>query len=182
MRIVTVRIEDNTDKINEIRELSKHKREIEDEITSELDKLQMEGFIQILAYIRCAYEDYIGIVGEITPINQHSWLENRLDVSNMAGTVRICANKNGVFIDFNYMGTLNCCNTPQRMEAIFTDDGIKITKSTRDGIRVLMQSWNSIKPRFQEEIDKVYERKEKEINKEIQAIAYTLEVAKKFKI
>lgn len=89
----------------------------------------MELNYRAIAYIKCAYEDYIGIVGEKTPINQVSWLENRLDVTT--GTVRICANKNGVFIDFNYSGTINCANTPQRMEAVFKKNSIEITKSTR---------------------------------------------------
>ena len=107
MRIVTVRIEDNTDKINKVKELENEKYETIENISDKIDELQEEVFMQILAYVRCAYEDYIGIVGEITPINEVSWRENRLDVSNVTRSVRICVGKEGDFIDFNYTGTPN---------------------------------------------------------------------------
>lgn len=64
MRIVTVRIEDNSDKINEVKELENMKCEVIENITNKIDELQEEGFMQILAYIKCAYEDYVGIVGK----------------------------------------------------------------------------------------------------------------------
>lgn len=182
MRIVTVRIEDNRDKIEEVKELKNKKYETVERVADEIDRLQEEGFMQILAYVRCAYEDYIGIVGESTPINSVLWKENCLDVSNITGSVRICARKKGVFIDFNYMGTSDCGNTPERMEATFTNDGIIITKSTRNGICDLMNYWKGIKPRFQEEIDKVYERHTHKIKSEIETLKHLLKIAEEFKV
>lgn len=181
MRIVTVRIEDNTDKINKVKELENEKYETIENISDKIDELQEEAFMQILAYVRCAYEDYIGIVGEITPINEVSWRENRLDVSNITRSVRICVSKKGVFIDFNYTGTPNCGNTPPRMEAEFKNGNIIITKSTRNGICDLMRYWKEIKPRFQEEINKAYEKQTAKIKSDISSLEYLLKVAEEFK-
>lgn len=181
MKIVAVRIEDNTDKINEVKELENAKFKTIENISDKIDELQEEAFMQMLAYIRCAYEDYIGIVGEITPINDVSWIKNTLDVSNATRSVRICVNKNGAFIDFNYTETPNCGNTPPRMEAKFKDGNIVITKSTRNGVCDLMQYWKGIKPRFQEEIDKAYEKRTAKIKSDISSLKYLLKVAEGFK-
>lgn len=172
MRIVTVRIEDNINKIEELKELENKKLETEENILEEIDKLQEEGFMQILAYAKCAYEDYIAIVGEKTYLN----------VYNISRSIRICVQKNGLFVDFNYSGTLNCQNTPPRMEAKFRDGDIIITKSTRDGIRDLMSYWKSIKPGFQEKIDKAYKSKKEKIKNETDKLEYLLEVAKNFRV
>lgn len=182
MRIVTVKIEDNTNKINEIKELENAKFMIIENISDKIDELQEEAFMQILAYVRCAYEDYIEIVGEITPINSVSWEENRLCVSNVSNSVRICVGKSGVFIDFNYMGTSNCGNTPPKMKAEFNNGNIIITESTRNGICDLMQYWKGIKPKFQEEIDKAYEKQTNKIKSDINSLEYLLKVAEKFKV
>ena len=172
MRIVTVRIEDNINKIKELKELEIKKLETEENILEEIDKLQEEGFMQILAYAKCAYEDYVSIVGE----------ETYLNVYNISRSIRICVKKNGLFVDFNYQGTLNCQNTPSRIEAKFINDDIIITKSTRDGIRDLMISWKNIKPCFQEKIDKAYKSKKEEVKNEINKLEYLLEVAKNFRV
>lgn len=182
MRIVTIRIEDNSNKIEELKKLENKKAETEESILEEIDKLQEEGFMQILAYAKCAYEDYIAIVGERTYINSSSWRENNLDVYNISRSVRICVQKKGLFIDFDYMGTYNCQNTPPRMEAEFKDDDIIITKSTRDGIRDLMSYWKGIKPKFQEKIDKAYENQKVKIKNETDKLEYLLEVAKNFRV
>ena len=175
MRIVTVRIEDNSNKIEELKKLKNKKAETEKSMLEEIDKLQEEGFMQILAYAKCAYEDYIGIVGERTYINSSSWRENNLDVSNLSRSVRICVQKNGLFIDFNYTGM-------PRMEAEFKDDDIIITKSTRDGIRDLMSCWKGIKPKFQEKIDKAYENQKVKIKNETDKLEYLLAIAKSFRV
>ncbi len=182
MRIITVRIEDNTDKINKVKELENEKSKTIENISDRIDKLQEEAFMQILAYIRCAYEDYIGIVGKIKPINKLVSIENILDVSNVNRSVEIRTDKKGILIDFNYMGTLNCRNTPPRMEAEFKNENIIITKSTRNGIRDLMLHWKGIKPSFQEKIDKAYERHIKEIKSDISSLEYLLKIAEEFKI
>ena len=129
MRIVTVRIEDNTEKIENVKRLEKCRNEVIEDISDKIDELQEEGFMQILAYIKCATEDYLGIVGETTKINNVSWLKNKLDVSNLTRSVRICADNSGVFIDFNYTGTPECKNTPPRMKADFVNDNIIISSS-----------------------------------------------------
>ena len=181
MRIVTVRIEDNTDKINEVKKLEKVKNDTIENISDKIDELQEEAFMKILAYVRCAYEDYIGIVGEITHINKVSWRENKLYVSNIGRSIIIRVVKDGVFVDFNYMGTPKCINTPPRMEAKFQGENIIITKSTRNGICDLMQSWKEIKPRFQEEIDKAYKKQTAKIKSDISSLEYLLKVAEEFK-
>lgn len=172
MRIVTVIIEDNINKIEELKELESKKLETEENILEEIDKLQEEGFMQILAYAKCAYEDYVAIVGE----------ETYLNVYNISRSIRICVKKNGLFVDFNYSGISNCQNTPPRMEAKFRDGDIIITKSTRDGIRDLMSYWKSIKPGFQEKIDKAYKSKKEKIKNETDKLEYLLEVAKNFRL
>lgn len=172
MRIVTVRIEDNINKIEELKELESKKLETEENILEEIDKLQEEGFMQILAYAKCAYEDYVAIVGE----------ETYLNVYNISRSIRICVKKNSLFVDFNYSGTYNCQNTPPRMEAKFRDGDIIITKSTRNGIRDLMSYWKSIKPGFQEKIDKAYKSKKEKIKNETDKLEYLLEVAKNFRV
>ena len=172
MRIVTVRIEDNSNKIEELKELENKKLETEENILEEIDKLQEEGFMQILAYAKCAYEDYVAIVGE----------ETYLNVYNISRSIRICVKKNSLFVDFNYSGTYNCQNTPPRMEAKFRDGDIIITKSTRNGIRDLMSYWKSIKPGFQEKIDKAYKSKKEKIKNETDKLEYLLEVAKNFRV
>lgn len=182
MRIVTVRIEDNSNKIEELKELESKKLETEECILEEIDKLQEEGFMQILAYAKCAYEDYIAIVGERTYLNSSSWRENNLDISNISASIRICVRKNGVFIDFNYMGTPNCKNTPPRMEAKFRDGDIIIIKSTREGIRDLMCYWERIKPIFQEKIDEAYKKEKVKIKDETSKLEHLLEVAKNFRV
>lgn len=182
MRIVTVRIEDNINKIEELKELESKKLETEENILEEIDKLQEEGFMQILAYAKCAYEDYVAIVGERTYSNPTCWVENNLNVYNISRSIRICVKKNGLFVDFNYSGTYNCQNTPPRMEAKFRDGDIIITKSTRNGIRDLMSYWKSIKPGFQEKIDKAYKSKKEKIKNETDKLEYLLEVAKNFRV
>ena len=182
MRIVTVRIEDNINKIKELKELEIKKLETEENILEEIDKLQEEGFMQILAYAKCAYEDYVSIVGERTYNNPACWVENNLNVYNISRSIRICVQKNGLFVDFNYQGTLNCQNTPSRIVAKFINDDIIITKSTRDGIRDLMISWKNIKPCFQEKIDKAYKSKKEQVKNEINKFEYLLEEAKNFRV
>ena len=181
MRIVTVRIEDNTEKIENVKQLEKCRNEVIENISDKIDKLQEEGFMQILAYIKCATEDYLGIVGKTRTLNSVSWLENRLNVSTLTGSIRICADSNGVFIDFNYTGTVNCKNTPPRMEAKFKDDNIIICTSTRKGICDLMLYWDVIKPEFQKEIDKAYEKQSKIIKNDVDELQYLLKVAESFK-
>lgn len=181
MRIVTVRIEDNTEKINRIRELKDEKFETVKNISDEIDRLQEEAFMQILAYVKCAYEDYVNIVGLTTPINDVSWIENRFDVSNISRSLRICVRSGRIFIDFNYTGTLNCKNTPPRMEAKFNNDIIIIKESTREGIRDLMLMWDGIKPEFQKKIDKAYNKQVENIKSDIENLECLLKVAKKFK-
>lgn len=181
MRIVTVRIEDNTEKIENVKQLEKCRNEVIDNISDKIDELQEEGFMQILAYIKCATEDYLGVVGKTTRINNVSWLENRLNVSNITHSIRIRANSDGVFIDFDYTGTVNCKNTPPRMEAKFKDDNIIICTSTRKGICDLMVHWNTIKPEFQKEIDRAYEKQRKVIKNDVDELQYLLSVAENFK-
>ena len=45
-----------------------------------------------------------------------------------------------------------------------------------------MQMWNDIKPRFQQEIDKAYEKTKRKINEDISKLKYLLEVAEEFKV
>ncbi|WP_288681582.1 hypothetical protein [uncultured Eubacterium sp.] len=182
MRIVTVRIEDNTEKINNIKQLEEAKRETSKCISDKIDEMQKEGFIQILAYIKYATQDYLDIVGTTEVINDVSWRYNRLNVSNISRSVRISADNNGVFIDFNYIGTIDCKNTPPRMEAKFKDDSIVITKSSRNGIRDLMRYWKTVKPEFQKEIDKVYKKKESNIKNDIENLKCLLNVAENFRV
>lgn len=181
MRIVTVRIEDNTNKIEELKELENKRLETEERLTEEIDRLQEEGFIQILAYIKCAYEDYVGIVGDRTYMNDSTWNENTLNVRTIGSSIMIKVRKDGVIIDFNYSGTLNCRNTPPRMKAEFRDGNIIITKSTRNGIRDLMMRWKDIKPMFQEKIDDAYKSKKALIKDKTGELEYLLEVAKNFR-
>lgn len=182
MRIVTIRIEDNSGKIDNVKALESEKEKRKSQLLETIDRLQEDAFLQILAYVRCAYEDYVGIVGKTTKINEVSWMTNRLDVSNLNRSVSICADEEGVIIDFNYSGTLNCKDTPPRMEAKFGKDKIVITKSTRNGICDLMRYWKDIKPLFQEKIDKAYEKKLQEIKSERNDFEYLLNVAEQFKI
>lgn len=172
MRIITVRIEDNNNKINEIKELENKKNKILETISKEIDMLQEEGFLQILSYIKCAYEDYLMIVDN----------NNTLNISNIGRTIMIHVNHEGIFIDFNYMGSLNCRNTPRRMKAIFKDGNIIITESTKNGIKDLMNEWKYIKQIFQEKINKAYESRKKEIINNISECEYLLKVAKEFKV
>ena len=182
MRIVTVRIEDNTDKIKKVKKLESKKYEFIENVSDKIDELQEEGFMQILAYVRCAYEDYIGIIEEVRELNERCFVKNTLNVYNFAKSVRICVGKERVIIDFDYAGTLNCRNTPPRMEAEFKNDSIIITKSTRQGICDLMKYWNSIKPEFQKTINKAYENKISEIKTETNNLVYLLQVAEEFKV
>ena len=172
MRIITVRIEDNNNKINEIKELENEKNKMIETISKEIDMLQEEGFLQILLYIKCVYEDYLMIVCN----------NNALNISNIGRTVTIHVNHEGIFIDFNYMGSLNCINTPKRMKAIFKDGNIIITESTKNGIKDLMNEWKYIKTIFQEMIDKAYESRKKEIKNKIDEYKYLLKIAKEFKV
>lgn len=181
MRVVTVRIEDNTEKIENVKQLEKCRSKVIENISDKIDELQEEGFMQILAYIKCATEDYLGIVGETTKINNVSWLKNKLDVSNLTRSVRICADNSGVFIDFNYTGTPECKNTPPRMKADFVNGNIIISTSTRKGICDLMLRWDTIKPEFQNKIDEAYERKSKNIKNDVDELQFLLRVAENFK-
>lgn len=181
MRIVTVRIEDNSDKINEVKKLENMKYEVTGNIINKIDELQEEGFMQILAYIKCAYEDYVGIVGKKRQISESCWHNNTLDVSDVSGSIRICAGEAGCFIDFNYAGTLSCGKTPPRMVASFKNDNIIIKNSTRQGICDLMNDWQTIKPEFQIKIDNAYQAKTKEIKSDVNSLEYLLKVAEQFK-
>ena len=181
MRIVTVRIEDNSDKINEVKELENMKHEVMENITTKIDELQEEGFMQILAYVKCAYEDYVGIVGKKRQISESCWHNNALDVSNVSRSIRICAGEAGCFIDFNYAGTLPCSKTPPRMVASFKNDNIIIMNPTRQGICDLMNNWQTIKPEFQIKIDKAYQAKAKEIKSDVSSLEHLLKVAEQFK-
>ena len=181
MKIVTVRIEDNSCKIDEVTNLENAKQEVIESTSDRIDELQKEGFLQILAYVKCAYEDYVGIVGKQTRINDVSWYVNRLDVSNTFGTIRICVKEEGAFIDFNYSGSLMKNNEPPRMKAKFKNNDIIVTRSTRQGICDLMNGWKDIKPEFQKEIDKAYKQKTTEIKSDISHLEYLLKVAEDFK-
>lgn len=52
MRIVTVRIEDNTEKIENVKRLEKCRSEVIENISDKIDELQEEGFMKILAYVK----------------------------------------------------------------------------------------------------------------------------------
>lgn len=67
------------------------------------------------------------------------------------------------------------------MEASFKNDNIIITNSTRQGICDLMNNWHTIKPEFQNEIDKAYKLKTKEIKSDVSSLEYLLKVAEQFK-
>ncbi len=182
MKIIMVRIEDNSGKIEEIQTIKNRTEEYINEKAKTIKELQEECFMQILAYLKCAYEDYIGIVGETTPINEVSWRENRLDVSNVTRSVRICVRKHDVIIDFDYSGTFSCDHTPPRMEAVFKNNEIIITKSTPDGICDLMNRWENIKPEFQKKIDNAYDKKKKEFERKVSNADYMLKIAKEFRV
>lgn len=180
MKIVTVRIEDNFCKINEVTKLEDVKQEVIENISNKIDELQEEGFLQILAYVKCAYEDYASIVGKRRYVDDGTgWHVNLLDVSNVSGSIRICAREDSVFIDFNYNGLPT--EQPPRMRAKFKDNNIIITDSTRQGICDLMNRWKDIKPEFQKKIDKAYKQKTTEINSDISHLEYILKVAEDFK-
>ena len=182
MKIIMVRIEDNSGKIEEIQTIKNKTEEYLNKKTKTIKELQDECFMQILAYLKCVYEDYIGIVGETTPINEVSWIENRLDVSNVTRSVRICVRKHDAIIDFDYSGTLSSNCTPPRMEAIFKNDEIIIIKSTPNGICDLLNHWENIKPEFQKKIDKAYDKKKKEFERKVSNADYMLKVAKEFRV
>lgn len=174
MKIVTVKIEDNSEKINNIRELKNIKYNTEKNIISKIDETQKEGFMQILAYIKCITEDYLSITGK-SPYH-------RLSVSTSSHSVMVYSDCNHVFVDFDYSRTLQCKDAPPRMEASFINDNIIITKSTREGICDLMNYWEYIKPEFQKKIDKAYEEGKRSIKKDIDEMQYMLNVAEKFKV
>lgn len=67
------------------------------------------------------------------------------------------------------------------MEAKFKDDNIIICTSTRKGICDLMLYWDVIKPEFQKEIDKAYEKQSKIIKNDVDELQYLLKVAESFK-
>lgn len=182
MRMVIVRIEDNREKINEINILRENGFKVIDEVSTELDKLQEEAFMQIAAYVKCCVDDYIGIVGEKRVLNSYNRIENRLDVRNITGSVRISAGKNDMFIDFNYTGTLNCKNTPPRMYVNFEDDKIITVESTRNGINDLILNWKYLKPLFQEKINEAYDKHKTEIKTKVETYEYLLSNAKSFKV
>lgn len=183
MRMVIVRIEDNREKINEINTLRENGFKVIDEVATELDKLQEEAFMQIAAYVKCAVDDYIGICGgAVTMCNKHWGYRNRLSVSCFDRTVMISADNDGMVIDFNYMGTLMCKNTPPRMKVDFKNDKIVIVESTRNGINDLMKYWKYLKPEFQKKIDEAYTRYKTEINNKVSDYEHLLNNAKSFKV
>lgn len=180
MKIAIVRIEDNFCKINEVTKLEGVKQEVIKNISNKIDKLQEEGFLQILAYVKCAYEDYASIVGKRRYVDDGTGLHvNLLDVSNVSRSIRICAREDSVFIDFNYNGLP--IEQPPRMRARFKDNNIIITDSTRQGICDLMNGWGDMKQKIQERIESVYKQKTAEIKSDISNLEHLLSVAEKFK-
>lgn len=183
MRMVIVRIEDNREKINEINTLRENGLKVIDEVSTELDKLQEEAFMQIAAYVKCCVDDYIGICGgAVTMCNEHWGYRNRLSVSCFNHTVSISADHKGMVVDFNYTGTPKCKDTPRRMRVDFKDDRIVIAESERRGINDLMIYWKHLKPEFQKKIDEAYDKYKTEINKKVETYEYLLKNAKSFKV
>lgn len=182
MRIVTVRIEDNTDKIHEIQTMRKSAAAQNEALQNDIKRAQEEAFLQILAYVRCATEDYIGIVGEVTPINSVSWVKNYLRVSACSRSVFINANSKEVVIGFDFSGTPYCKNTPQDMKARFNNDHIEIIESTERGIHELIRHWKYLKPEFQKEIDRAYFKQKNNLQESVSGKQYILDTAKNFNL
>lgn len=173
MKIAIVRIEDNTAKIEELKALEEELNIKNKRLSEKLDDLHREIFMQILAYIKCATEDYysIGDTG------------HRLSVyDGYSRTVNIQADLKSVYIDFNYMGTRNVREQPDRMIARFSDNNIQILKSSKKGIHDLLHNWAEIKPEFQKKIDKAIENRSKKAKSETAELEYMLETVKKFKV
>lgn len=170
MKILAIRINDNTAKIEKVRESNKEMHKKESELNLQIQELQNEKFLEILIYIKCIYEDYIRMTGN-TSFN-----------ISLHGTVVIMITNNHVYIDFNYMGTPECINTPKRMEARFDANGVQIISSTAKGINDLMERWKYIKPLFQEKINVEYEKIIKQNHMHISTLEYMKQVAENFTV
>lgn len=179
-KCVLLNIEDNTAKIMQLKELEEHDRSVSMDLAEEIDQIQKKNFLKMLAYIKVMTDDYLSIVGEKRYISAASWIDNYFDVANFARTIRICANKGSVFIDFNYMGSTRVA--PKRMTAVFRDGEIRITASSREGINDLMNGWPSVKPEFQKAIDKALSNRCHEIANNQEHMEYLLNNAKKFEV
>ena len=165
MKIITVRVEDNTEKIKEVQKSNAEKLQQKAEMMPQIEALQKEKFAQILAYIKCMYEDFISLDNS-----------NRMSINRFTVCIRIVAHH--VYIDFNYSGTPNCKNTPPRMEAVFHKDNIEILSCSYEG----MIYWSHIKPMFQRMIEEEYERVIITNQKEIAKWQHMKAVAENFQV
>ena len=161
-KIVTVRIKDNTEKINELKALETEASKAKEETTKTIDDLQRKSLIQMLAYIKCAYEDWFEIMGDAP-----------LYVCNLSRSVCVSARKSGINIQHNFAWSV---------EADYENGNIRVLNSTRQGIDALMKAWGKIKFELQEKIDKAYRNKCKTIESELSELASMVYVAKNFEI
>ena len=141
IKIVAVRVEDNSAVISDMQELRKSTKEYIEENSIELDNIQQENLFKILTYVKYIYDDYVQVLG-----GYDKALNKALSVRSSSIEIRAINNKCVVF--FDYSGTPYCRNTPKQIEASFANNEVKILQSSQQGITDLCLRWKECKPKF----------------------------------
>lgn len=175
IKILTVRVENNSAVISDMKELRKSTKEYIEENSIEVDSIQQENLLKILTYIKCIYDDYVQVSG-----GYENALNKALSVRSSSIEIRAINNKCVVF--FDYSGTPYCKNTPKRIEASFVNNEVKILQSTQQGITDLCLRWKECKPKFKKQLDDEIERMTSTIIKNMETVKYNKEIAMKFEV
>lgn len=164
MKIIMVRVEDNTERIQAVQKSNEETLQRKIEMVSQIEALQKEKFVQMLAYIKCMYEDFISLDQSHT-----------MSVNKYVVCIRIV--QNHVYISFNGGRSM-----PARMEAVFHEDNIEILSCSYEGINELMIYWSDIKPMFQRMIEEKCEQVIIKNQKENEKWQYMKEMAENFQV
>lgn len=165
MKTIILRIEDNSEKIKTIKELTYGAAKISEGLGDKIDELQEEKLIEIASYIRCMQEDYWNIIGK----------KDLLWVKDPTGSVSISAYEDVLYVNFQL-------GSHSRIEIHYNGNEISKIVSTREGISDLMRRWTYIKPQYQETIEKIYKDKISHFNNEKNSLERMLKEAKEFNV
>lgn len=164
MKFITFEIKDNSARICAANKQYQEIMRRHDLMKDEINQLQTEALLKMLAYICCAYRDY-------AKINEATMKISICGVSLYVMPERINIKLGGGCI----RESLICAN-------IAPNGAIKVVERSQDGIALLMQEWPKVKKALQETIDVTIKAKIEAANKQVEADELFLKTARNFQL
>lgn len=160
MKYVTIAIEDNSAKILEasqrFRETAKDYRSTMEQV----GRLQTEGLLKMLAYIRCAYEDYTKVCGKAGLSVETSFG----DISVVPSYIRIHVFQDEIYAEIHDGHT------------------IEVRTGYPKAVANLMQNWQSVKQSLHKTVNERIASRQSEMDKLLGESKTMLRIAQNFKV